>query len=378
MSSVLELSTGCRLHFGLLELAEGQPNRYGGLGLMLETPGLRLRWRGAQEPPSSYVSSNLEVMRRVKLAQMHALAALQRDYPTLPQLAQIGLPEVMDGSANNAVLAHNATGSGSLGTIEVVECPPLHSGLGVGTQLATAVAKLTALAIDQIAEHDLSACAADVAGLAALSGRGKRSAIGLHGFQHGGLVRDLGYDAPAAGNNLGWSRAVNTQHVVLPSDWMVVLCCPCASGDVHGQIEDQLIDRAAMRPNPARERMLKLSAEALLLAKNNDFQRFTEALDEYMHLASELFVKVQGGRYRDDRTAERVERLRAAGLCGVGQSSWGPAVFGFASDPQRAQAATSQLQAVVGSESIRVIVTRPKPTGAQWSMTNAEGIQHAS
>lgn len=362
MSRLLELSTGCRLHFGLLELAAGQPNRYGGLGLMLEAPKLRLRLvpdaaHASAQRVAPGLASSVELQRRIQLAQHHALSAIvsQRGHADAPSLGSHRMP----------------------GVIEVLECPPLHSGLGVGTQLGTAVAQLTALALDeQFASRN--AHATNVAQLAWLSGRGKRSAIGLHGFLHGGLVRDLGYDQ--ANSSPHDVRPVQTTGVRLPPDWMVVLCCSWGPGDVHGTLEDQLIDRAAARANPARERMLALSEAALAAAQGDDFNAFVQVLDEYMELASRLFADVQSGRYRDTHTANRVEQMKTVGLRGVGQSSWGPTVFGFAPNEQRAQAAADQLMHKFDTNAVRIVLARPKTNGAQWSMastSSASGKQHA-
>ncbi len=41
--ALIEVTTGSRLHFGLLELASEQPLRFGGLGVMLDEPGWVLR-----------------------------------------------------------------------------------------------------------------------------------------------------------------------------------------------------------------------------------------------------------------------------------------------------------------------------------------------
>ena len=371
MSRLLELSTGCRLHFGLLELAEGQPNRYGGLGLMLETPKLRLRWHAHSDAPQTWFAPTVEIERRIQLAQTHALAALSSRYDV-----PVNLP----------------------GMIEVLDCPPMHSGLGVGTQLATAVAQLTLLAVQDDLSANVTSHTNDVEKLAWLSGRGKRSAIGLHGFLHGGLVRDLGYAtntdsehatlttqseahrlATVATSQLNENagRPVHTQGCLLPRDWMVVLCCSCNSGDVHGKLEDQLIGRAAAHTNPHRERMLSLSNEALQAAQSDDFLGFAQVLDEYMELASRLFASVQAGRYRDAQTAFCVEQLQLVGLSGVGQSSWGPTVFGFAPNSERAQVAADQLSAALDSNNYRIVIARPKTSGAQWSMPSASGKQHA-
>lgn len=361
VSRLLELSTGCRLHFGLLELAAGQPNRYGGLGLMLDAPQLRLRLHTSPtQTPTSHASvslaSSVELERRIRLAQTHALSAIATRRVEQASSHSIDVP----------------------GVIEVLECPPLHSGLGVGTQLGTAVAQLTALALDEQYVTSRSSHANAVAHLAWLSGRGKRSAIGLHGFLHGGLVRDLGYDT--ASSQAHSVRPVHTESLRLPPDWLVVLCCSWNSGDVHGQLEDQLIDRAAARANPARQRMLDLSQAALTAAAADDFGSFTQFLDEYMELASRLFAHVQSGRYRDAVIAQRVEQLKAAGLCGVGQSSWGPTVFGFAPNEHRAQDAADQLARTLDTSLSRIIIARPKASGAQWSMTSSSstgGKQHA-
>ncbi len=358
MSRLLELSTGCRLHFGLLELAEGEPNRYGGLGLMLDVPQLRLRLHSHAGSLSAITAPTVEIERRILLAQNHALSVLS-DYYGRDDLA---LP----------------------GVIEVIECPAMHSGLGMGTQLGTAVAQLTALALREslALEPDKDDHKNEVAWLAWLSGRGKRSAIGLHGFLHGGLVRDLGYvtldtsrDSQA---HLARVRPVQTYSVTLPPDWRVVLCSSLSSGNVHGHLEEQLMGRAAVRPNRQRARMLELSDEALHAATSDDFIRFTQVLDEYMELASRIFSDVQSGRYRDAQTAERVEHLKSVGLCGVGQSSWGPTVFGFAPNVERAQAAADQLLKKTDADSVRIHVARPKASGAQWSMTSSSsGKQHA-
>jgi predicted sugar kinase len=41
----------------------------------------------------------------------------------------------------------------------------------------------------------------------------------------------------------------------------------------------------------------------------------------------DAFAPAQGGRYASAAVADCVTRLRAAGVRGVGQSSWGPTVF---------------------------------------------------
>ena len=66
----------------------------------------------------------------------------------------------------------------------VEQCPAEHTGLGVGTQLGLAVAKALAVAMGH---GDWSSVE-----LARAIGRGERSAIGVHGFDRGGLLVEAG------------------------------------------------------------------------------------------------------------------------------------------------------------------------------------------
>ena len=58
-----------------------------------------------------------------------------------------------------------------------------------------------------------------------------------------------------------------------------------------------------------------------------DLNAFGEALYEFNARAGDAFAPAQGGRYSGPAVANCVARLRARGITGVGQSSWGPTVF---------------------------------------------------
>ena len=66
----------------------------------------------------------------------------------------------------------------------VEHCPAEHAGLGVGTQLGLAVGK--ALAVNAAFRNS------SAEEIAARVGRGERSAIGVHGFDRGGLIVEPG------------------------------------------------------------------------------------------------------------------------------------------------------------------------------------------
>ena len=97
-------------------------------------------------------------------------------------------------------------------------------------------------------------------------------------------------------------------------------------------------------PNPRRDDMLALAQEAFNLApQSGAFVDFTRCLDQYMELAGQLFSRYQGGLYNGAEVAAAVECARRVGLRGIGQSSWGPTVFGFAENQTMAEHYAAQL-----------------------------------
>jgi beta-RFAP synthase len=199
----------------------------------------------------------------------------------------------------------------------VHQAPAEHVGLGTGTQLGLAVARL-------VAEH---AGLADppIARLAALAGRGLRSGIGLHGFALGGLVVD------------GGRRREDDEGVPpllcrhdLPDDWHVLVVLPGPSPGLHGNDEVRAFASLPPIPDAETDRLCRLVLLGLLPAVvERDLDAFGRALTELQHGVGRLFSPAQHGLYAHPDSAAIVRFLRAEGLHGVGQSSWGPALYGL-------------------------------------------------
>jgi len=149
----LLVRTPSRLHFGLLGWGPEAARQFGGLGLMIEDPAIALTAELGSPP----------------LVQGPLADRVQRVLRFLGnRLAERGIP----------VRAMR---------IRIVEAPPEHVGLGVGTQLSLAIVA---------AVHRLEGAGLPSAqDLARLAGRGQRSGIGLHGFQRGGFLVDGGRKA---------------------------------------------------------------------------------------------------------------------------------------------------------------------------------------
>jgi beta-ribofuranosylaminobenzene 5'-phosphate synthase len=78
--------------------------------------------------------------------------------------------------------------------------------------------------------------------------------------------------------------------------------------------------------------------------QERNVQAFGEALYEFNVRVGELFAPVQGGVYRDSGVARIVAFLRGEGVAGVGQSSWGPAVFALVGEEERADELAVRLR----------------------------------
>lgn len=276
-----------RLHFGLFRVptageSEAGARAFGGVGLMVEQPGVVVDVR----PADSWQFEGTLASR----AQVFATRFM------------LSLPEEQRRPFQ----------------VLVERCPAEHTGLGVGTQLGLAVAKALAMACGV---SDLAA-----PGLAVRVGRGERSAIGVHGFDHGGLIVE-------GGKQPGQAVSPLVEHLTLPHEWQVVLFTPPGTSRWHGDRERAAF-AAASGSDPVS--LLQLAEVATQAAHHRDIDAFGEAVHEFNRKAGEPFAAAQGGVYASAEIARLIEDVRKCGVRGVGQSSWGPTVFAVVPDPDTA------------------------------------------
>jgi beta-RFAP synthase len=310
---MLRVQTASRLHFGFLSLpGGGGARRFGGVGLMVERPGLRVS------------------------------AAPAAEWSAEGPLA---------GRALTFARAFAGGGAGGVPQRLVVEqAAPEHAGLGTGTQLGLAVGRLLATA------WGLDLGATD---LARRVGRGRRSALGVYGFEQGGFLVESGKRGDDGLSPLA-ARAA------FPEDWRVVLALPRQAPGLHGPDEQgafrQLAESAAVLPTDALCRLLLLGMLPALA--EGDVEAFGEALFEFNARVGAAFAAVQGGPYAGPRVAELVAFLRGQGARGVGQSSWGPAVFAVVGDEERATDLAAQVRRQFDLSADEAFVTRACNRGA--------------
>ncbi len=288
------VETGSRLHFGLLRPPPVDGRRgFGGCGLMVEAPAVRVAVEAAADWSASGPAAD------------RALTVARRIIPDRPH------------------------------RIVVEACPPEHVGLGVGTQLSLAVARAI-FGVSQSAKN-----------LARLTGRGGRSAIGVHGFERGGFLVD-------GGKRDGEDTAPLVARAEFPAEWRVVLLMPHTQSNWHGERERAAF--AALSSAPPDDSLCRLILLGMLPAlAERDLPAFAEAVSEYNARAGEPFRAAQGGPYAPE-AAELIGWLRSQGVAGVGQSSWGPTAFAIVSDEDWA-AAVSEGARRRWAESVVTIVT---------------------
>ncbi len=220
--------TPSRLHFGLLGFAvdgEAWPDRrgarmlparrFGGVGLMVERPGLRLAATTAKTWSAEGPLAERALLFARRFAESIRLEKPDADLP--PQ------------------------------HLIIEEAPAEHIGLGVGTQLGLAVGRALALAWG----YDL-----DASDLARRVGRGLRSALGVYGFAHGGFLVE-------SGKRCGQEETLAPLAIrrSFPSEWRVVLVTPHEAPGLHGAAEREAFAHlAAARRDVANRRFVPAGA----------------------------------------------------------------------------------------------------------------------
>lgn len=317
---MIGVCTGSRLHFGMLSLsspaatAAALPTRYwGGVGVMVREPSTEIIGQAA----STWQAEGPQADRIRHFARL-----LQRQFTDLPPIHFTAL-----------------------------RCAPDHQGLGSGTQLGLAAARIAA------EMHQLPDTTAPA--LAALVERGARSAIGIHGFDHGGLIVEAGKTMAAAIAPAVVQRA-------FPDTWRLVLLLPRGRQGLHGRQEQQVLEQLQKTTAEARrDRLCRLVLLGLLPALiEQDVQAFGEALYEFNRTVGEAFAPVQGGIYAHPGSEKIVHFIRQQHIPGAGQSSWGPTLFAVAADADQAQYLVSRLHQHFPLQPDEILITSALNQGA--------------
>jgi len=275
MSSTVKITTGARLHFGPLAASGPAGGAFGGVGMMVSAPGFELEFQSA---PCDSIHS----------------------------------PETVQARIAGFVDHIRRSGCGLEGgvAIAVRSVIPEHAGLGSGTQLGLAIAR----GLGELAGQTEGAPRE----LARWSGRGLRSAIGLHGFGQGGFLVD-------GGRGPGQSLGTLVSRLDFPRDWRWILVTPQQSQGLSGNDEQAAFQRQPAMPASLTGELCRIALMDWLPGViEADFRRVSDALYEFGLRVGEFFAPVQGGVFANPQMRELAEVARVRGIRGVAQTSWGP------------------------------------------------------
>jgi beta-ribofuranosylaminobenzene 5'-phosphate synthase len=276
-ASSLFVEAAARLHFGVLDLRGSLGRRFGGLGAAIPQPSLLLE----AAPAEALGVTGLEAER-------------------------------VEEFARRFLGHHGVTGGARL---ELHRAIPPHSGLGSGTQLGLTVARAMA---------ELHQLPSDPVSLARAVSRGRRSAIGTYSFAYGGFILEGGHRpqeetvAPLLGR------------YEVPESWRCVVAVPPGEPGLSGEAESTAFERLPAPPERDPERVAHLVLMQLLPSLvEGDLAGFGSALTAIQQVTGAWFAPSQGGIFAPGMGQELIERMAGWGALGVGQSSWGPAVYGL-------------------------------------------------
>jgi beta-ribofuranosylaminobenzene 5'-phosphate synthase len=329
---MIEVRTCARLHLGLLDNNGGQGRLYGSIGLAVNYPSLLLR----AETADRLLVEGLERDRITTYAQRF--------------IDRYGVPTGAHLSLLNSI--------------------PAHVGLGSGTQLGLAVgAALARLAGLRIRTEEIALAV----------GRGLHSGIGIATFRHGGFVLDGGRriisEPPdsSSGRQIDKSKAPPVIiNYPMPKDWFFVIAIPEADPGLSGEKENRAFLQLPEAPARLVERISWVLLMKMLPALvEKDIANFGQALTGIQYMVGDCFASVQDGRFANPFSEKVVHFLLDSGAAGVGQSSWGPTVYGLVQGRNPARELAKKVQKfMAGMGGGKIFCVQPHNRGAGVRVLN--------
>jgi beta-ribofuranosylaminobenzene 5'-phosphate synthase len=312
------VKTPARLHFGLIDMNGDMGRFFGGLGVAIDRPNVILE---AQTSESFSVTGE-----KAELAASLAKRFLETYHITA------GV------------------------SIHVEQSIPEHAGLGSGTQLALAVASALA---------KLFQVEASIQELSLVMGRVKRTGVGTAVFGQGGFVVDGGKKTKN-GSIIPESFPPLIFRQPFPEDWKFVVAVPDVKRGLAKTEEKNAFGHVPPMPAETAGRLCQLTMMKLLPALlDRDIVSFGDALTQIQVVIGGYFAEVQGGTFSSSAAAETILFMKKRGAYGVGQSSWGPAVYGLAQGEGEAKKLRAEVEAFLQDrDGGQVFVVNPNNRGA--------------
>lgn len=331
------VSTGSRIHFGLLTHRPKSGREFGGLGVMVDSPG----WTVSVSIPGATTGSDSDlivVADAVVAACPETERRISNVIERFRRRKRVSIPSL---------------------EIDVTQAIPSHRGLGSGTQLALATARAIDVCLD--VGH------IPVGKLAAVTGRGLRSAVGTWGFEAGGLIVDGGKLETDSVGSLA-------TRLDFPSDWRFLLILPQSFSGLSGDDEITAFEKLPGMSQEMTDALCRLTLMGFLPAvQNRDFGRAAMVLAEYGRRAGEYFAPAQGGVFVDPRMHDFSRLLADNGIEGFVQTSWGPTCAVLCRDESMAATAADLVGSTPHGSDYNCAIASPLNQGATVEVSEVPG-----
>jgi len=313
-----------RLHLGIIDLGGEVGRLFGGIGVAISCPNVILQAEKSQS--LTFKGEKSELLRPL-------VELFIEKYKVEPKFA-----------------------------INVKQTIPQHVGLGSGTQLALA----TATALAKLFDIDAS-----VPELAASMRRGKVSGVGTAVFDKGGFVVEGGVKIQEDKSMLPDSFPSAIFQASFPDDWLFTVAIPNVKRGLSGAAEADAFSCLPPMSMEQAGRISRLILMSLLPAlKEKDIKTFGSTLTQIQNIVGDCFASAQGGRFSSSPSGECTKYMLKHGALGVGQSSWGPTVYGLIEGKKEANRLSAQVQDFLQKSSGgQVICTTANNRGAYIKTT---------
>jgi beta-RFAP synthase len=276
------VKTPARLHLGLIDLNGDLGRMFGGLGVGIDHPNV-------------VVEAQTATVLQITGQEVELAKTLSNRFFSAYQVP----PKVH---------------------LNIVETIPSHVGLGSGTQLSLAVAVALAKVLN---------VKASVLELAVVMGRAKRTSVGTIIFQSGGFVVDGGKNLKTQ----AFPPLIYRQP--FPKEWRFIIAIPNQNKGLSNSEENHAFSKLTKMPANDVAQICRLTMLKLLPAlAEHDIESFGDALTKIQNITGNYFAQAQGGTYSSPTSTECIEFMKQTGAYGVGQSSWGPALYAVVKQEQ--------------------------------------------
>jgi beta-ribofuranosylaminobenzene 5'-phosphate synthase len=291
----VRVKTPARLHLGLIDMNGDLGRMFGGLGVGIDHPNVIVEAQNAE----NFAVTGQEAELATIMAKRF-LSAYKRQQKV---------------------------------HINVLEAIPAHIGLGSGTQFSLAIA---------VALARLFNVKASVPELALAMGRATRTGVGTAIFEAGGFVVD-------GGKNLNSNKVPPLIYrQPFPSEWRFIVAVPNLDKGLSNSEETSAFGKLSKMSSEDVGQICRLIILKLLPAiVESEIENFGSALTKIQVITGNHFAPAQGGTYSSPASAECIEFMKKAGAYGVGQSSWGPALYGVVKQDEAKQV-LSKVKAYLG------------------------------